>query len=163
MLERPGYHFGASGKCLHFDADSFSGLALDVYEGIDYQRNLHITEDSLVDEFLVQGKPGVYDYVFHLEPQLQLECEMPLEDASLGFSENGYQHVEETKKVLVLGDKAVLWAVFGELRMKIELQLENGQELFLLKTKDNPVNQTRRSILVRAEGRKVRYSMQLTV
>ena len=67
------------GKCLHFDADSFSGLALDVYEGIDYQRNLHITEDSLVDEFLVQGKPGVYDYVFHLEPQLQLECEMPLE------------------------------------------------------------------------------------
>ena len=151
------------GKCLHFDADSFSGLALDVYEGIDYQRNLHITEDSLVDEFLVQGKPGVYDYVFHLEPQLQLECEMPLEDASLGFSENGYQHVEETKKVLVLGDKAVLWAVFGELRMKIELQLENGQELFLLKTKDNPVNQTRRSILVRARGEKVRYSMQLTV
>ena len=65
--------------------------------------------------------------------------------------------------MLVLGDKAVLWAVFGELRMKIELQLENGQELFLLKTKDKPVNQTRRSILVRARGEKVRYSMQLTV
>ena len=55
-----------------------------------------------MDEFLVQGKSGLYDYVFHLESQLQLECEMPLEDASLGFSENGYQHVEETKKVLVL-------------------------------------------------------------
>ncbi len=91
---------------------------MDVYEGIDYQRNLHITEDSLVDEFLVQGKPGVYDYVFHLEPQLQLECEMPLEDASLGFSENGYQHVEETKKVLVWGDKSsslgCLWRTADE-------------------------------------------------
>ena len=149
------------GECLRFDRNHFSGRAQNVYEGIDYQRTIQITEGSVADEFVAQGKQGVYDYVFHLEPQLQLFCDQPVSDASLGFSENGYQHIIETKKVITDDDTVVLQAVFGEQQMKIEISLEKGQELFLLKTKDNPVNQIRQSILVRATGSMVRFCMKL--
>lgn len=149
------------GECLRFDANNFSGRAQNVYEGIDYQRTIQIAEDSVADEFVAQGKQGVYDYVFHVEPQIQLQCGQPMSDTSLGFSENGYQHVIETKKVHTDDDTVLLQAVFNGQQMKIQISLEEGQELFLLKTKDNPVNQIRQSILVRATGSKVRFCMKL--
>lgn len=87
------------GKCLLFENDRVRCKAENVYEGIDYTRELKITENSVLDYFQVEGKTGVYDYTFHFEPGIELSCDLPTEAADLGFSENGYQHVLETKKV----------------------------------------------------------------
>lgn len=45
--------------------------------------------------------------------------------------------------------------------IKIELTLEDGQEVFLLKTKGNPVDQIRTTLLVRAAGRRATFRMKL--
>lgn len=72
--------------------------AENVYEGIDYTRELKITENSVLDYFQVEGKTGVYDYTFHFEPGLSCPATCRRKRRTLGFSENGYQHVLETKK-----------------------------------------------------------------
>ena len=104
------------GQCLTFTGSRFVGQKKDVYEGIDYQRTIDITDNGVQDLFQVSGKPGIYDYVFHLESGISLSC--------------GYT-------------------------------LEDGQELFLLKTKDNPVNQIRNTILIRGQGEKQQFQFTL--
>ena len=46
--------------------------------------------------------------------------------------------------------------------MQVRVNLQEGQELFLLKTKDNPVNRIRNTVLIRSVGDKATYQMQLT-
>jgi hypothetical protein len=151
------------GKCLLFENDRVRCKAENVYEGIDYTRELKITENSVLDYFQVEGKTGVYDYTFHFEPGIELSCDLPTEAADLGFSENGYQHVLETKKVKTDQNAVVLRAQLGAESMQVRVDLQEGQELFLLKTKDNPVNRIRNTVLIRSVGDKATYQMQLTV
>ena len=87
------------GKCLLFENDRVRCKAENVYEGIDYTRELKITENSVLDYFQAEGKTGVLRLYLHFEPGIELSCDLPTEAADLGFSENGYQHVLETKKV----------------------------------------------------------------
>ena len=54
------------GKCLLFENDRVRCKAENVYEGIDYTRELKITENSVLDYFQAEGKTGVYDYTFTL-------------------------------------------------------------------------------------------------
>lgn len=151
------------GKCLLFENDQVRCKAENVYEGIDYTRELKITENFVLDRFQVEGKTGVYDYTFHFEPGIELSCDLPTEAADLGFSENGYQHVLETKKVKTDQNAVVLRAQLGAESMQVRVDLQEGQELFLLKTKDNPVNRIRNTVLIRSVGDKATYQMQLTV
>ena len=111
----------------------------------------------------MEGKTGVYDYTFHFEPGIELSCDLPTEAADLGFSENGYQHVLETKKVKTDQNAVVLRAQLGQSRCRFGSISREGQELFLLKTKDNPVNRIRNTVLIRSVGDKATYQMQLTV
>lgn len=86
MLERNRHYLGRTGKCLLFENDRVRCKAENVYEGIDYTRELKITENSVLDYFQVEGKTGVYDYTFHFEPGIELSCDLPTEAADLGFS-----------------------------------------------------------------------------
>lgn len=149
------------GRCLKFTGKKVVAQAEGVYEGIDYQRALEIDGGCVTSRFDVVGRPGTYDHIFHLEPQIRVSCPYPLEDADLGYDANGYQHVVEVKR-LVTGDKTVvLDAALEEWPIKIELTLEDGQEVFLLKTKGNPVDQIRTTLLVRAAGRRATFRMKL--
>lgn len=149
------------GQCLVFEGNKFVGKKKDVYEGIDYQRTIEITDDAVKDAFLVSGRPGTYDYVFHLESTISLCCDYTHENAALGFNQNGYQHIVQTCKVILDGPEAILHAELGGKKMKITIILAEGQELYLLKTKDNPVNQIRNTILVRGRGEKQQFQLTL--
>ena len=46
------------GKCLLFENDRVRCKAENVYEGIDYTRELKITENSVLDYFQVEAKPA---------------------------------------------------------------------------------------------------------
>lgn len=148
------------GECLLFEEDWVRCKAENVYEGIDYTRELQITAHAVQDRFWVDGKPGVYDYAFHLEPEISLSCTLPMEDASLGFSQNGYQHILETRRVCTDSNTVVLRAQMGAHAMEIQIDLQEGQELFVLKTKDNPVNRTRNTILIRSAGPRTQYQVR---
>lgn len=53
------------------------------------------------------------------------------------------------------------WRRFCGKEMKITIALAQGQELYLLKTKDNPVNQIRNTILIRGQGEKQQFQFTL--
>ena len=64
---------------------------------------------------------------------------------------------------LVLVAGLILRAQLGAESMQVRVDLQEGQELFLLKTKDNPVNRIRNTVLIRSVGDKATDQMQLTV
>jgi len=107
------------------------------------------------------GKEGIFDYVFHLESALNLEYDLDLEDASLGFEKNGYQHILETKRVRTREDHVVLHASVEEVMWSIWIDLTGNHELYLLKTMDNPVNQRRNTILLRNRGVSPHYHLKI--
>lgn len=170
------------GECLHYcppnvcegdlpyEARKVTAKACNVYEGIDYCRTVEITGNTFIDDFVVTGgREGFYDYVFHLEADFSLAPDISrtsgfgLEAGDLGFDANGYQHILETKKVRSGEKTVIIPAVSGNIALYIAIDLAEGQELYLLKTMDNPVNQTRNTILVRSNAANPHYHLQIKV
>jgi len=150
------------GECLYYDENKITAMAKDVYEGINYTRTIQITENSFIDDFQVTSeKKGIFDYVFHLESDLCLEYHPDVEDAALGFAQNGYQHILEVKKVKTDESHVVLHAKVDDVRLNIWIDLTGNHELYLLKTMDNPVNKTRNTILLRNTGTAPRYRLKI--
>ena len=54
-------------------------------------------------------------------------------------------------------------AFTGEKKLDITVNLMPGQELYLLKTMDNPVNQIRQTILVRSREESPSYRLRIEV
>ena len=122
-----------------------------MYEGIDYTRTVRISENAIHDRFCVSGnKEGTYDYLFHFEADFSFEHTLEVETGDLEFKNNGYQHIMDTKKVVSNTKYVELYAVSGEFRFQIGIELKEEQELYLLRTMDNPVNRVRNSILIRS-------------
>lgn len=150
------------GQCLSYDENQVTALASNVYEGIDYIRTVGITADSFEDEFQVKSsREGTYDYTFHFEADISLEHQLDLEDGDLGFRENGYQHVIETKRVNTQADHVVLHGSGDGIGFSVMVDLAGGNELYLLKTMDNPVNKIRNTILLRNKGTDQQYHIRI--
>lgn len=154
----------APGECLHYEAEKVAAKASNVYEGIDYYRTMEIAGDVFSDDFMVTGgQEGIYDYVFHLEADFSLTLAAEPEEASLGFADNGYQHILEIKKVRTGEKTVIIPAVSEKIALDITVELAGGQELYLLKTMDNPVNKIRNTILVRSIAANPHYHLQIKV
>lgn len=150
------------GECLYYDENKVTASAEDVYEGVNYTRTIQLTENSFTDDFWVESEiDGIFDYVFHLESALSLEYDLELEDGDLGFEKNGYQHILETKRVITKENQAVLYIKAEDAMWSIWIDLTGGHRLYLLKTLDNPVSQTRNTILLRNEGTAPHYHLKI--
>ncbi len=150
------------GKSIEFSKDSITAKADDVYEGIDYTRTVRISENAIHDRFCVSGnKEGTYDYLFHFEADFSFEHTLEVETGDLEFKNNGYQHIVDTKKVVSNTKYVELYAVSGEFRFQIGIELKEEQELYLLRTMDNPVNRVRNSILIRSYKSNPEYEIVL--
>lgn len=67
----------------------------------------------------------------------------------------------DTKKVVSNTKYVELYAVSGEFRFQIGIELKEEQELYLLRTMDNPVNRVRNSILIRSYKSNPEYEIVL--
>ena len=150
------------GECVRFDPKRVCAVAKNVYENVDYCRELSIDGEAVQDCFTAGGQDGVYDYFFHLESDITLEHSLKLEPADLGFRENGYQHIQETYRV-VAEKEAELTGSVGAVNLRIHIDLALGQTLYLLRTLDNPVSQTRRTLLIRGQGDRQTFSMRIQI
>lgn len=150
------------GECLYYDGGKITALARNVYEGIDYQRTLTVTEGSVEDEFTVAGgKKGIYDYVFHFESDINVSCGLECREGEPGFEDNGYQHILETRRIVTEEKTVAFRAESGGWKLDIAAELEEGQEIYLLKTMDNPVNQIRTTILIRSNSKDPRFHLTI--
>lgn len=150
------------GKCLAYGDHNVKATAT-TYEGVDYTRELTAGEDSLLDVFKVESADEHnYDYVYHLESQFVVTCDAALEDGTLGYNDNGYQHVLSTKKVVGTPDTVTLVAVADGLTVTAAYDTR-GKEVFLLETMDNPVSSKRTTILIREKGKTATYTMKMSI
>lgn len=79
---------------------------------MDYERTLKITEKGLKDVFQVESlQEGIFDYVFHLESDMEVSCSLDRCEADLGFRKNGYQHILEVQKIKTKEKTVLLKAV----------------------------------------------------
>ncbi|MCI8889597.1 MAG: hypothetical protein HFG70_16215, partial [Hungatella sp.] len=150
------------GECLYYDESRVTAAARNVYEGVDYERTLKITEKGLKDVFQVESlKEGTFDYAFHLESHLEVRCDLFGTEAGLGFDKNGYEHVLETRRLRTEEKTVTFQAVSADVCLKIKVELEEGQELYLLKTMDNPVNKIRTTILIRSVSKNPKFHLEI--
>ncbi|OON91425.1 MAG: hypothetical protein ATN33_01225 [Epulopiscium sp. Nele67-Bin001] len=129
-----------------------------VYEGVHYTRELDLLPDGFLDKFLVQSDDEHnYDWIFH--SQAKLLTQLNLEDADLGYSDNGYQHVQNTKLVVTDNNDSIdlEWDLNGvKLISTIKLA---GKQLFLADTFDNPVSHYRKAIILREKAKDATFEV----
>lgn len=145
------------GEVLIFDEKCMHVKATEVYGGVDFIRKVEITGDSIRDEFEVySSQEHRYDYFFHSEGSLETILE--LEPYQFEDLQNGYQHLQEARKVITDQDQIALqWRLDGRcMTSTIDIR---GKELILAKTYDNPVTGFRNTFIVRNKSCKDIFSV----
>ncbi len=135
------------GTVLEFTDSICHALVKDVYEGVDYTRRTEISETGFTDAMTVESKEThVYDWFFHSEAELVTE--VAGEAADMGFTENGYKHLIDVKKLDVDADELVLEWKLADTTLVSTVDTR-GKEVFIAQTYDNPVSRHRTAIILR--------------
>ncbi|MFI3207989.1 MAG: heparinase II/III family protein [Eubacteriales bacterium] len=145
------------GTVIDFTDNTCHALVNDVYEGVDYERSVAITEDGFTDTFMVSSETeNVYDWFFHSEATLVTEVSG--EAGDMVFSSNGYEHLKAVKKLAVDSDELVLEWKLGETTLISTIDVA-GKEVFMAESYDNPVSRHRTAIILRNKAAKAEYNM----
>ena len=128
-----------------------------------FTREINLLEDGYEDRFTVETtNTKVKDWFFHLENGIELETSLTLEEVNLGYSENGYQHLKEMKRVIISSNRVeLIWNFYGK-KLKSEINLE-GKELFIGKSYDNPGNRYRTTLVLRGTKEIEKYEVKWEV
>lgn len=151
------------GKTLKYSKDHIICEALNVYDGVDEIREIKLLKNGFSDIVQIKSaNDGVFDYVFHLENDINLAISNDFISSSLGFKENGYQYVKDVMKYNKKTDVLTLEAKRSNQNIAIDLDLKD-HELYVAKTMDNPVNKERTTIIIRGNGKNICYKMSLRI
>ena len=125
-----------------------------------FTREINLLERGYEDKFTVETtNRKVKDWFFHLENGIELETSLTLEEVNLGYSENGYQHLKEMKRVITSSNRVeLIWDFYGK-KLKSEINLE-GKELFIGKSYDNPGNRYRTTLVLRGTKEIEKYEVR---
>jgi len=135
----------------------------DIYAHVDYERKCVLGKDSVTDTFSVtSNNTETKDYVFHLEAGFALKKDVTVleKPQNLGYSDNGYQYLEDIKMV-EYHDQTFTFSD-GELELALQFEGPKDGKLYLLKTMDNPVTTKRLSFIFRSKEMKPQYTMHMT-
>jgi len=145
------------GEVLIFDSNQIKVRA-EAYENITFTRHFQIIQKKMRDIFEVSGQTNcTYDYFLHIDGDIKcsqpLECNEQLAPVSLGFSENGYQHIKNITRAV----KSEFVVSAGSARFR--LIVEDCDEIFLCETLDNPVTRHRKTLIIRKTGKDAIFSV----
>lgn len=151
------------GKTLKYSKDHIICEALNVYDGVDEIREIKLLKNGFSDIVQIKStNDGVFDYVFHLENDINLAISNDFISSNLGFKENGYQYVKDVMKYNKKTGVLTLEAKRSNQNIAIDLDLKD-HELYVAKTMDNPVNKERTTIIIRGNGKNICYKMSLRI
>lgn len=149
------------GQVIKFDQNSCHTFVKDVYDGINYARNIDLEEEKIRDEFQVESmEVHTYDWIFHCEGNLQEE---PLSEAgNLGFETNGYEYLMDVKKLLDV--PAVLELEWNLEDTNLISSIDTvGKEIYLAKTYDNPASTFRTAIILREKADTAKFNVSWNI
>ncbi|OOO00149.1 MAG: hypothetical protein ATN35_08840 [Epulopiscium sp. Nele67-Bin004] len=149
------------GELKEFTENSCKTFVENVYDGVDYARNISLTENGFEDHFEVTADADKnFDWIFHSEATLETRLEG--EDAELGYNDHGYQHVKNIRRVAVEGDTIDLkWNLNGV--ALVSTVTVAGKEMFIADTFDNPVSRYRTAIILRDKAQNASFDIKWTI
>ncbi|MDC7241964.1 MAG: heparinase II/III family protein [Spirochaetales bacterium] len=149
------------GEILAAEDDYIKVSASEVYEGTAFTREIRILDQGFSDVFEIeQTDVKDCDYFFHVEGVL--ESDLVTEPARTGYTNNGYQHLKDVRKVCCRTDNLELrWDVKG-VPFSSVIDMRN-KEIFIMQSPDNPVVNYRTTMMIRETGRSVKYKLNWTV
>ncbi|ADO83900.1 heparinase II/III domain-containing protein [Ilyobacter polytropus] len=144
----------STGNILKFNETTCHVRSEDLYEGViadvNFERKIELTEKGFNDLFEVETKEGeTLDWFFHFESSVEFMSNLETSDFSLGYSEDGYQHITNVREVKTNGKTALLKFKANKVEFTVELDM-NHKKLILCDTVDNPVDKKRTSIILRS-------------
>ena len=143
----------APGRTLSFTEASVSAECVEIYPGVDFSREFELSATTIQDVFSVtSAEEHVYDYFLHIDETIKPVGGKSVK-GTLGFEENGYQHIKNVKKVT--GTKKFKILVKG---VTAEITVDTDAEIFICETLDNPVNKCRQTIVLRKKGKNVDFT-----
>lgn len=128
------------------------------YPGVDFNRQLKLGASTVEDTFIVDGEEEhVIDWLFHVEGECT-ECP-EAEPSSLGYVSDGYAYLTDIRRLPPSQTVRLSWSFGGGVTGCQTLETA-GMEVFLCRSSDNPSSKSRRTVLVRARGRRACFRQQ---
>ncbi|MFI3326269.1 MAG: heparinase II/III family protein [Clostridia bacterium] len=145
------------GTVLNYNSTNCKAMVKDVYEGVDFQRDVAINADGFTDCFNVSSKSiHNYDWIFHSEAELATD--LNLEDANILFDKNGYEHLKAVKKVKTECDTLKIKWKLGKINLESIFDVKD-KEVFVADTYDNPVSKYRKAIILRQKTNNAEFNV----
>ncbi len=117
---------------------------------INFTRTIKLNSNGYEDTFLVTSDKVVnMDLFMHLEGKLLTEVQF--EPANLGYDSDGYQHIQNVRRIIL--DQPIVklqWLINSKV---FESTLDiDGIRLYLADTYDNPITESRQTLIYRFNG-----------
>ncbi|UJF15713.1 heparinase II/III-family protein [Jeotgalibaca sp. MA1X17-3] len=152
------------GQKLSFSDTKVNAKAEDVYEGVDFEREISLNDQGFNDLFMVSSnKEHVYDNFFHVESTLLTDLNdlfTVVKNADLGYQENGYSYFKNIQELVPKNAEEMVtltWQL-GEQQVISTINLKDSQ-LFIADSPSNPISEWRTSIIVRQKSQNARFEM----
>ena len=130
---------------------ALSAHVKNAYPGVDFVRSVTLKKNGFFDCFDVQSREEhIIDWFFHVEGEPISPPES--ESASLGFEQDGYQHLKEVRVINSAAPLLRLCWRFADRVVGIQELKMQGVKAYLCKSYDNPVNRLRWTVILRAHG-----------
>lgn len=147
VVDGQDHEFIVQGTVSEFSDTVCRSEAKESYTGVDFKRDIVLTDNGFTDTFgVVSNDTHNYDFIFHSEAELTSEVDAVA--AESGYTENGYQHLYELKKVNCAGDSITLNWLLGDTKLESVIDVKD-KELFIAKTFDNPASTYRTAFILR--------------
>ncbi|HXK71683.1 MAG: heparinase II/III family protein [Clostridia bacterium] len=135
----------------YYDEQHIRAKSKNVYECVDYTRDMKVKENKIYDQFSVKAVEDLeLDYAFYSKGECIIENEYEKVD-SIGESE-GYQHLFDIKKI----DNRDTVTVKFELEDKIlsvTIEPDEDSVVYIVNSYVNNFNDTRYGIIIRRNGK----------
>ncbi len=128
-------------------------------EKVNYNRKIKLMDNEMIDSFNVKCKEGdTVDYFLHLQGELETNS-LNLKPTTLGYSENGYQHIKLVRQLITHKPTVILPIEVDGVAVNIEIDLK-GKKLFIAETYDNPVSNHRNTVILRSNNQNTNYDLK---
>ncbi|MCL2015796.1 MAG: heparinase II/III-family protein [Defluviitaleaceae bacterium] len=158
------------GEIVAFAENAVTAVAFP-YPQVKFTRHFTILEDGITDIFHAEGETlHIFDYFLHIDGEILCEPTATTAVESLGFCENGYQHIKNVRQVADLRAFEVL-ASGTKMRLvvdktnevdetnEVDKKNEKSTKIFLCETLDNPVTKHRQTIIIRKYGKTAKFTL----
>lgn len=144
------------GRVLAYAENHIAATCAKVYPDVDFTREFKMTDTVIQDKFTVTSEHlHNYDYFLHIDGDIRLIGDGLTMPGTLNYEANGYQHL---KNVVKVENTTVFECVVKE-KVVATITVDNGAEIFMCDTLDNPVSKYRKTLVLRKSGTDTEFNV----